>query len=387
VVSAQFSAAAPGKLVHNLEGRLAFVPDPLPPALVASWKLATVVDEATRALARLDGLARALPDPELLIRTFVRREAVLTSYIENTYADVDEVGRFEHDPSVATEGSDHAEVYNAELAIRHGLAALRDGRRLSLGLIREMHALLLRGVRGHDADRGRFRERQVYIGDASLGIDAARFVPPPPLIVPELMEQLGGYLLGRDDLPVVVRAALVHYQFECVHPFLDGNGRIGRAWILLQLCAEGALQTPVLNPSLYFESFRREYYDGLSGVSERGDWGPWIRLFANGMRESADDATARVRRLVELRAEYHERARSARGGVQTLRVIDELFVSPRVSLNQVADTLKIGFTSAKKQVLKLLSLHILRETTGKKRNREFLADEIYELLKVTPTRR
>jgi Fic family protein len=238
-----------------------------------------------------------------------------------------------------------------------------------------MHTLLMRGARGEEKLPGEFRRRQAHIGKSER-IAEARFVPPPPLMVPELMDDLIAYIQAPSDLPALARSAMIHYQFEVIHPFADGNGRIGRVLILMLLCAEKVLPLPLLNPSVFLESRRERYYQHLTDVSQKGAWTEWVKFFARGIAEEAMDAIKRIDRLRALQADYVQRLRSARTSGLLLRLVEELFVSPIISVNRAAELLGIGYTSAQKHIERLVEKKVIWEISGRARNRLYLAGDI-----------
>ncbi|HMO25371.1 MAG TPA: Fic family protein, partial [Tepidisphaeraceae bacterium] len=369
-----FHSRSPGMLIKNALGQLTYVPKPLPPSYRVSAETHKRVNEVSTLLGRLDGMARSLPDPKILIRSFIRREAQLSSYIENTYASYDELGSADR-ANVEDVAAEVRETLNAERAITAGVEAVFVKHQpVSLAMIRAMHELLLAGVRGHET-RGRFRKRQVYIGSSTAGVAGARYVPPPPTHVDELMRQLLSYIRADDGFPVLVRLAMQHYQFEAIHPFEDGNGRLGRILILLGLCQHQLLSVPVLNPSLYFERSRRDYYDGLLAVSTHGDWAGWVDYFIEGLRIAATESAEKLNELRELRGRYHNVVRTARNSAAMLNLVDQLFVTPSVTIPQTAQIMKVTWPTARAAIDKLVSLHILREKSAV-RPSVYVADEI-----------
>lgn len=379
-----FSKDMPGRLVKNLEGHNAFVPNPLPGPLRWSNELGAILSAAERALGRLMGIGLTLPNPRIVVRSFLRREAELSSRIENTFAGLADLALFDQTQSVEARVPDVREVANNERALTFGLDAIgnRD-RQISVSLIKAMHRLLLEQVRGEDKQPGEFRTRQVHIGRTSR-IDEARFVPAPPLFVPELMDQLVEYINSPSDLPPLARSAMIHYQFETIHPFADGNGRIGRVLILMLLCAEQVLPLPLLNPSAFLERHREEYYQHLADVSQKGAWTEWVAFFARGIADEAMDAVKRIDRLRALQAEYLRRLQSVRASSLLLRLVDELFVTPVITVNRAAELLEVGYTSARKNVDRLLKTGIAWEISGRGRDRLYFAGEIIEAVEGKP---
>lgn len=374
---ADFGPKAPGDLVKNFDGHAAFLPHPLPATFGWTNSLVNTVSAADQALGRLAGLGRRFPNPQRLVRMFLRREAELSSRIENTHARVQTMVLFRHLPGLERETPSVREVDNNFRTLEFAVATA-EHRPLSSALIREMHAILLEGVRGSDQTPGRFRQVQAHIG-RSERIEEARFVPPPPHAVPPCMDALERYLNSADGLPTVLRAAMVHYQFEAIHPFADGNGRVGRVLLLLQLAKEGVLPAPLLNPSAQLERHRDTYYDGLLGVSHRGEWNNWFEFFARSLAEEAADAARRIERFETLRDEYYARVRTPRASALLPRLVDELFGDPSVTVRDAARLLQIQFSSAAALLDKLLAAGIVREVTGQQRNRVFLAQGVIDL--------
>jgi Fic family protein len=309
-----------------------------------------LLSEADRALGELAGLGRLLPNPHLLIRPFVRREAVLSSRIEGTQASLSDLYAYEAGQLALFETtSDVREVYNYVRALEYGLERLQD-LPLSLRLIREMHALLLEGVRGERLTPGEFRRSQNWIGPAGCTLEEAPFVPPPFAEMQEALDAFEKSLHQPLSLPPLVRLGLIHYQFEAIHPFLDGNGRMGRLLITLLLCAWELLPQPLLYLSAYFEAHRQDYYDLLLAVSQKGAWKEWLTFFLLGVKEQARDAVSRSRRLQILREKYRERLQTARAAARLLQVVDFLFAQPVFTVKRVGDTLGVDFSVAQRYV-------------------------------------
>lgn len=371
-----FTKNSPGRLVPTIGGQKAFVPNDLPPKIVWTDELVGAISAADRALGRLAGLGQNIPNPHLLIRPFMRREAVLSSQIEGTQASMPQLLLFEINEQVEEDVPDVREVANYILALEHGLARQKQ-LSMSLRLICEIHAKLLKGVRGEDKRPGELRTNQVHIGPAGEGIEKATFVPTPPGDeLKRAFSSLQQYLNDPSDLPAVVRLALVHYQFEVIHPFVDGNGRIGRLLISLMLCMEGILPMPLLYLSAYFQKTRQQYYDKLLKVSQQGAWNDWILYFARGVAEESMDAVDRAQRLKGLQAKYLQQVRTARASALLTKLVEELFNQPMVTMSSVADLLDVTPNTAQKHIDRLISGRILREATGRKRNRIFVAEGI-----------
>lgn len=367
-----FTDKKAGRLLRGTGGYWAFVPDPLPPDLSLTWELAGRLSEADRALAELAGLGRNIPNPRLLIGPFVRREAVLSSRIEGTQASLSDLFFFE---AGQTPTADVREVANYAEALEHGLSRLKE-LPVSLRLIRELHAHLMAGVRGEHLTPGEFRRTQNWIGPPGCTLMQATFVPPPVPEMRETLSDLEKYLHAPSKLPPLVRMALTHYQFEAIHPFLDGNGRIGRLLISLLLCHEGLLPEPLLYLSAYFERNRADYYRLLLDVSRRGAWHDWIEFFLRGVEEHSRDALRRAAHLLDLRQAYRRRFEAARASALLLRLIDGLFESPVLSISAAAKQLGVTHRAATLNIGKLVRAGILEEVTGRQRYRLYAAREI-----------
>ena len=364
-----------GRLVPAEEGALAFVPNALPRQLPLDPGVVYLLDEASQAVARLDGVGETLPNPGLLIAPFLRREAVLSSRIEGTQASVTDV--YDAEATGAPRG-DAREVVNYVRALRRGAERLGDPP-ICVRLAREMHEALLAGVRGQDPRPGEIRTIQAWIGDPDSTIHDARFVPPPPDLLGGLLGDWEAFVHDEAPLPPLVRCALMHYQFEAIHPFRDGNGRIGRALIPLLLMERRVLRHPLLYLSAWFERRRQHYYDGLYAVSATGDWTPWLRFFLEGVREQAADAVSRARALRDLQDDYRRRLREAGASGNALRLADELFASPVITRPLAAERLGVTPAGARLIVDRLVEAGVLRAGPGS-RPRLFAARELLDLL-------
>lgn len=366
----------PGDLVKNLDGNWSYVPRPLPPRVDWTYDLFAPVHEAAIALSRLDGLGSRLPNPQRLVRMFLRREAELSSRIENTHASVKDLVLFQGNDAPDAAG-DVLEVNNNFLTLEFAIESAKS-RDITRRLIQEMHAILLRGVRGQDQTPGRFRAVQAHIGRTHR-IEDARFVPAPPHAIDDCMADLERYLGTRDELFPIVRAALVHYQFETIHPFADGNGRVGRVLLLLQLLKENVLCAPLLNPSAQLERHRRAYYDGLLAVSERDDWGGWISFFARSLTDEANDAAKRIEAFETLREHFHQQVSTPRASALLPKLVDQLFIDPAITNARVMKLFEITTPSAQNLLDRLTGLGILHEATGRQRKRVYVAQGVLDL--------
>lgn len=376
---ADFTQDKAGRLVKTHQGYWAFVPDPLPPKLDLSWALVSQLSEADRALSELAGVARTLPNPHLLINPFIRREAVLSSRIEGTQASLSDLLFFEASGSIEQKAPDVLEVANYVKALEYGLGRLAD-LPVSLRLIRETHEHLMSGVRGEHLTPGEFRRSQNWIGPPGCTLMDAVFVPPPVAEMNEALNDLEKYLHAERSLPLLIRQALVHYQFETIHPFLDGNGRIGRLLLTLLFCTEGPLTQPLLYLSAYFERYRQDYYRLLRGVSQQGRWIDWITFFLRGVADQSRDAIRRSSQLLDLWQEYRKRLQSTRSSALALQLVDELFSYPALTVAGAAKLLNVTQRSAQLNIEKLEHSGILEEATGKQRNRIFIAPAIISII-------
>lgn len=378
----RFRNSPAGRLVKTGQDEAAywaFIPNPLPPALTLDIELVCALSDADRALGELSGLGRTMANPDLLIRPFIRREAVLSSRIEGTQADIADLYAYEAGQLSgvrhAVPESDVREVLNYVHATEHGLERIKT-LPISLRLMRELHERLMEGVRGKPATPGEFRKSQNWIGRPGCTLNDASFVPPP---VPEMHAALDAfekYLHSDDAYPPLVRLALIHHQFEAIHPFVDGNGRIGRLLISLLLVHWNLLPAPLLYLSAYFEKNRQAYYDGLLAVSERGAWREWVLFFLRGVAEQAVDANTRAKRLQDLQIGWRKQLQKVRAGGWVLGVADALFEDPYVSAGHIVERYQISHQAAMKILRRLESMKILRQTSEQKRNRLYFAPEI-----------
>jgi Fic family protein len=371
-----FTANASGRLVSH-DGCLAFVPAPLPPALDFSPELVAQLSRASNNVGLLAGTGRNLTNPALLISPYLRREAVLSSRIEGTTSTLADLYE---DEATGSDRGDVREVRNYLMAHERGLKALKD-LPLCLRLMRKVHKHLMRGVRGHERHPGKFRSYQNWIGSTpGAPIDEARYVPPP---VNEMEAALNEFevFLHDETLPPLIAAALAHYQFEAIHPFGDGNGRVGRLLISLLLHERGLLPQPLLYISAYFERSGAEYYDRLLRVSTHGDWVGWLGYFLTGIEVQAQAAVDDAERLLNLQSGYHDLLSSARARPAAHQLVDLLFANPYVSARRVAESLDISAPTARAAIRDLEVQDILHERTGRKWGQLFLAEEVLEAVR------
>jgi Fic family protein len=360
----------------------AFIPDPLPPvpALSFAGRLQRMLEAAVLAIGRLDGVTTLLPDKSLFLYTYVRKEAVLSSQIEGTQSSLSDLLLFELDEAPGVPLDDVVEVSNYVAALEHGLTRLREDFPLSNRLIREIHGVLLSRGRGSGKDPGEFRRSQNWIGGSRPG--NAAFVPPPHTAVAGCMAALERFLHAEDDgLPVLARAGLAHVQFETIHPFLDGNGRIGRLLITFLLCHAGLLREPLLYLSLYFKQNRATYYAMLERVRKEGDWEDWLEFFLEGVRTTAEGAVSTAQDLAKMfSVDRSNIERQGRRAGSALRVHDGLKGRPISSMAEVCRRTGLSFPAASAAMELLVDLKIARELTGKRRNRLFAYDHYLNIL-------
>lgn len=371
-----FKDSQTGNLVPTIKG-MAFVPKPLPPPIIDLALLVPLVSRAERALGELSGIGRTLPNPYLLIRPFMRREAVASSKIEGTVTTLSQLLLFEVDEATTRAPGDAREVFNYVRALEHSLKRL-DELPISARLIREAHKILLTNVqsnRGAKIIPGEFRKDQNWIG-AKL-IENARYVPPPPQEVSEAMSALEKYINSKDErTPTLIQLALIHYQFEAIHPFPDGNGRVGRLLIPLILCERKEISQPLLYMSSYFEKNYEDYIDRMLAISKLGLWTSWISFFLEGIEETCKDAIIRAQSLLTLQKSYYAKIQRARSSALLGRLIDLLFEHPAITVPYAAERLQISYNAAKNNITRLVEAKILRPGGGDNRPMVFVATDI-----------
>ncbi len=357
-----------GRFVKQLAGYRSFIPTPLPPdpPLLLDRKFIFWLSNAEQALGRLDGASAMLPNPDLFVAMYVRREAVLSSRIEGTESSLEDVLQYQIDAKGKSLPKDVGEVVNYVKAMNHGLERLSK-LPLCNRLIREIHGVLLEGVRGGERTPGEFRRSQNWIGKEGSTIETASFVPPAVHDMNDALGEFEKFLNDRSLFPPLVHCGLAHAQFETIHPFLDGNGRVGRLLIALLLCERGVLRRPLLYLSVYFKRNRTEYYKRLTAIRTAGDWEGWIVFFLRGVASVSREATALATRILALREADRPR-------VDDSRFLDILFMQPIVTVPYIAERLSCTHRTASLYLRKLLSFGLLSETTGYKRNRRFRYD-------------
>ena len=377
----RFRASSAGTPILTPGGYWAFVPNPLPPVVAWSTELVTQLAKAERSLSALAEKSTDFASPHMLVQPFIRREAVLSSRIEGTLTSYDELYRFETDRRLG--GEDALEVANYAHALEYGIDRL-ETLPLSLRLIRETHSELFHGLDRQPVAPGEFRQSQNWIGPPGSTVKSAPYVPPPLDNMLAGLNSLERYIHGPDDLPVLARIGLIHYQFEAIHPFLDGNGRIGRLLIALLLVLWDLLPHPWLYLSGYFDANRQAYYERLLRVSERGDWEAWLILFLEAVGRQSDEAAAALDRLEALREHYVTMLRDERAASRLMLVVDFLFGRPMATVRQIEGGIGArDFKTAQRYVERLVERGVLREFTGRKRNRIYRADQIFEAIEGT----
>lgn len=363
-----------GAYAHQATGYSAFIPAALPPSpdISIDGEMQTLLSRADRALGRLDGSIQTLPNPDLFVFMYVRKEAVLSSQIEGTQSSINDILKVEAQIFDPDRPNDVSEVLNYVKAMNYGLERLKT-LPVSIRLIKEIHGHLLEDVRGKHNKPGEVRTTQNWIGPSGCVLTEATFIPPPPTAVMDHLSDLEKFIHADSHFPPLIKIGLAHCQFETIHPFLDGNGRVGRLLITFLLCQGEILQRPVLYISHYFKGHRQEYYDRLQGVRDHGDWEGWLKFFLKGISEVSQEATETARRIVALREE-HQRlitetfGRTAGGGHM---VLENLFMRPFMNVSDVSKTVGVTFAAASNLVQRFVDAGILHEITGQARYRMF----------------
>jgi len=366
-----------GQFIRCAQGYTAFMPDPLPPKLIWSPELTRALSDADRLIGKLAGEGARLPNPHLLIRPFVRREAVLSSKIEGTRSSLGEILAAEAGAAVEQSPDDLREVGNTVVALEYGIKRL-ESLPLSLRLTRELHERLMKGVHGGHATPGQFRRSQNWIGPPGCTLMNAIHIPPPPS---DLMHCLGEWekFLQDRSLPPLVQAGMMHSKFEAIHPFLDGNGRVGRLLIILFLIEREILPAPLLYLSAFFEATRRDYYDRLRGVVERSEWVEWLHYFLNGVARQSEDALGRAERISGLLENWRKAVADSRSRLPGC-IVELLAANPYLTLKKASQQLKVAFTTVQRSVEQLEKLGIMTEVSGAERNRVYCAKKILQIL-------
>jgi Fic family protein len=358
-----------------MQGYKAFIPEPLPPQdpeVSIDEEMTACLSRADRALGRLDGSIQTLPDPDLFAFMYVRKEAVLSSQIEGTQSSLSHLLKREAEVLDPDTPNDVNEVINYVKAMNHGLSLL-DELPVSIRLIKEVHGALLTGVRGQEQNPGNLRKTQNWIGASGCTIREAIYVPPPPHEMEDALSDWEKFINQMDNIPLLVKIGLAHAQFETIHPFLDGNGRVGRLLITLLLCEKEVLLKPVLYLSYYFKENRQEYYDLLQATRDKGDWETWLKFFIRGVESVSLQATQTARQIVQLREKHRKLIVQEFGQVagNGLIVLEKLFSQPIISVNRIKDLTGVSFAAANTLRGRLEDVGVLNEITGQARNRRF----------------
>ena len=371
-----------GTYRRQLDGYRAFIPASLPPdpPVEITGELQTLLSQADRALGRLDGSIQTLPHPDLFVLMYVRKEAVLSSQIEGTQSSLQDLLAAEARIFAPNRASDVDEVVNYVGAMNHGLGRLSE-MPISIRLIREIHAKLLEGARGSHLTPGELRTTQNWIGPAGCTLHEALFVPPPPHQIAQDMSQLERFIHADTELPLLVKIGLAHAQFETIHPFLDGNGRVGRLLITFLLCEQEVLMKPVLYLSWFFKKYRQQYYDELQSVRDAGTWERWLTFFLRGVVEVSGQATDTARRILALREEHRRVITDnfGRAAANGHRVLEHIYEHPVMSVSNVQRLTGTTYTAANNLVARMVNCGILYEFTGQTRNRRFMYQNYIDL--------
>lgn len=373
-----------GKYITQLSGYKAFIPNPLPPNPPIKYNehLQFLLSEADRTLARLDGAALILPNPDLFIAMYTKKEGLLSSQIEGTQASLEGVLAFEADLIPKEDINEIKEVVNYVKAMNYGMSRLKkDDFPMSLRLIKEIHKILLKGVRGASRRPGEFRRSQNWIGPPGCILNEAVFIPPPHHMLDELMSDLEKFIHKKDNIPPLVKIGLIHAHFETIHPFLDGNGRIGRLLISFYLFWRGILERPLLYLSFYLKKNREKYYNHLMKTRTEGDWEEWLKFFLQGVVEVSEEAASSVKEIIGLKEKLtNELLIKKIGSAHAVKLLDILFERPLIGISDVEKMLKISRQSATNLVNRFNKIGILREISGKKRYRKYLFDDYIKII-------
>ncbi len=383
----EFRSSTAGKCIRTISRYpyWAYVPNPLPPKIEVDWELANLLSKADSKLGELSGTGQLLPNPNLLIRPFMRREAVTSSRIENTQSGLDDLFLFEADETESPPASDVKEVINYVRAMEYGIKRLEE-LPVSSRLICEIHQILMQGVRGESTTPGLMRPSQNWIGSPGAILTDATYVPPPVPEMQQCFSDLERYIHSDPQEPALIQCALVHYQFEAIHPFLDGNGRVGRLLITFMLLEKGLLSQPLLYLSDFFERHRDEYYELLLNISQKGDWKAWLTFFLNGVRQQSEDALSTIQKLLNLQSEYRALGTGRKVPKSVNPLIDYLFARPIISVSALSKTWEMPFPTVQRGVDYLIEKGILKEITRRSRNRLFAADEIFNIIMTERTK-
>ena len=357
---------------------IAFLPSKLPPKIEFNQKLALALSKADSTLSKLSGVGLLLPNPDLLVIPYIRKEALSSSRIEGTRISLSDFFLAEAKGEEDKE-PDSSEVINYVRSMNYALKEIKT-RNIDLDLIKEMHKILMNQVRGKDKLPGRYRNIQNWIGLPNSKPQDATFVPPPPEKVQQLLEEMITYLNIFDEMPLLIKTALMHYQFETIHPFCDGNGRIGRALIVLYLCKKKKLSQPLLYISGFFEKYRQEYSRLLAETNKKGDFTAWILFFLEGVKEQSEEALDKSISLQKLKEKYRKQIQAKSQTNLILRVVDNLFINPYIQISRMAEAVNTTYPTAKRIVEKLVKFGILKQIDDSERNKTYVGFEILEII-------
>ncbi|HNQ60273.1 MAG TPA: Fic family protein [Bacteroidales bacterium] len=363
-----------GVYIQQPSGYNAFIPSPLPPnpPIQLEGELQTILSEADQALGRLDGSITIIPNPDLFVAMYVRKEAVLSSQIEGTQSSLQNLLEAEAEILSETAPKDVAEVINYVKAMNYGLERLNE-LPLSVRLIREIHSILLQNVRGRHASPGELRQSQNWIGPEGCTLREAVFVPPPPFYVPQALSDWEKFLHAQIDIPLLIKIGLAHAQFETIHPFLDGNGRLGRLLITFILTEQEMLKKPVLYISYYFKQHKQKYYELLQNIRDTGDWESWLSFFLRGITVVSNEAATTARNILNLRENHRAMITQHLGrmAANAFKVLDYLYIRPIITINDIKEIIKTSYPAANELINRLVNIGIIQEITGFKRNKRY----------------
>lgn len=372
-----------GRFVLQPQGYKAFIPEPLPPKPPVKFddELLNLLSEADRALARLDGIVTVLPNPDLFIAMYVKKEAILSSQIEGTQASLEGVLEFEANLVPKENIYDIKEVINYVKALDYGIERLKT-LPMSLRLIKEVHKILMENTRGATKNPGEFRTTQNWIGPAGAGLSEAIFVPPPPNMVINLMGDLENFIHQKDNIPPLIKISLIHYQFETIHPFLDGNGRMGRLLITFYLYWKQLLSKPLLYLSFYLKKNREAYYDLLMKIRKESSWGEWIKFFLKGVYETSQESANTAGEIIKLKDKIiYKLYENSVSSIYAVKLLEILFDTPLVEVKDVVSKLKIHKDTANELIKSFEKIGILHEITGKQRYRKYIFKDYVDIIK------
>ena len=377
----ELTAHRAGRYVRQPTGYRAFIPNPLPPEPSLRWddELLALLSAADQSLGRLDGMGNQLPNPDMFVTMYIRKEAVLSSQIEGTQASLEDVLEYEANARRSRLPADVEETYNYVKALNAGLTRL-DELPVCNRLFREIHGILMQGVRGQEKSPGEFRTSQNWIGAPGSSLNTATYVPPPPYEMAQAMGDLELYLNDGSPIPLLIKCGLAHGQFEMIHPFLDGNGRLGRLLIAFLLCHHQALTRPLLYLSAYFKQNQDEYYDRLYAISNAGDWEGWLKFFLKGVGQVSQEAAETARQIIAMREEHQQLVIQNVGGRNGLPLLDSLYQNPVVIVASMERMLNVSYVTASNLARTFQALGILKEITQRPRNKIYVYQPYLDIL-------